>query len=193
MRRAFTLVEALAATALGAMLMFAALSTLRSLAGDLATATSARGRSATAQEAALDAAFDLVGRDLRVAALARTSPSGIEMSGYGMLSTGTLRPTHTPAAVTYRVERVGTQSWLVREQTDLGSTNDHDRSVELVLPGVSSMKVVPVPPTAGSATGTDGLDGTPPQGVRVVFSLDAAREGENPGLPVTVEKVIRAR
>ena len=48
----------------------------------------------------------------------------LELSGYGALDPQTLTPTFRGAKVVYRLELLGNQSWLVREQTvvsDLGS------------------------------------------------------------------------
>ncbi len=111
-RKGFTMIELVAATALAALLFTVAVSVIRSL-----------GRISTGNELAQPvwtlAVRQQLDWDLANAVVFRQDNHGLTLAGYGSLDRKTLQSTHLQVTVVYSLRQIGSQSWLVREQSGL--------------------------------------------------------------------------
>lgn len=111
MRKAFTILEMLAATALAALLMLAVLHVIGSVG---------RTRAALARE--FDPAWraqvlETLRLDLTHSTGVRYEPNGVTLTGHAGLDRATLAPDHKPVTVAYGLATVAGRNWLYRRQT----------------------------------------------------------------------------
>ncbi len=135
-RNGFTLIEALAATALAAIMMTAVMSVVSAIArsdkasgGDVHDADW-RGR-----------VIQVIRRDLQHADEVQSLEDRVILTGYVSLDRETLKPTHRPAVVTYAINQYAGKSWLLRTQTDLESRSLHNAWTQVVCSGVRGLAV----------------------------------------------------
>jgi hypothetical protein len=138
MRRAFTILEMLAATALTALLMLAVFQVIGSI-----------GRTRAAMAKQPETGFwkadllDTLRRDLSNSTAVRYEAGGVTLTGHGALDRATLAPTDEPVTVTYGIATLAGRSWLYRLQTPrAGATRRPWR--ELVCADVTDFSVRPV-------------------------------------------------
>jgi prepilin-type N-terminal cleavage/methylation domain-containing protein len=152
MKRAFTLIEMLAATALSALLMVGLMrvvGTVR-LPGRSGQSPQAHNTS-EAHDRFLDA-VDLIQWDLVHARMIRLGQNTVTVEGYSSLQrtdrllggdrARVARP-HRPVRVRYFLRTVAGQTWLVRQQTDLDDPTSRNTWAELVACGVDRFEWVP--------------------------------------------------
>lgn len=156
----------MAATALAALLMIAVLAVTTSLArSGVVLSTAARADTWSA------GLIDLIRWDLLQAQSVQTGTSHLTLQGYSALAPRTLSPTHRPVSVSYQLQTIGKQSWLVRRQTNLDQLTSHNAGLELVCAGVASFELKALEENASG--GPEGA--SPPRGFRLlVRPVDAA-------------------
>lgn len=138
----FTLIEMLAALALGTLLMLAAMGVLRSLAP--------RPTTTSAEAAPAADVLRLVRWDLANARRFESSPDGVTLWGLGSLNPADMSPTHRPTVVRYRVgEFAGTAS-LLRSEEPLGAAMGQASGPQLICPGVLAFSIEPLPEADGA-------------------------------------------
>lgn len=180
MRKAFTILELLAATALTAVLMTAVLKVVGSL-----------GRSRAALALHADVApwradlFDTIRRDLSNSAQANFRPDGMVLIGHGAIDPATMSTIDQPVTVTYRLADVDGHCWLVRTQAARGGPTDAPAWSELLCPDVAAFTVRPV---GGLADATTAAGANANQTVPAVVLV---RLDETSGPPVTETLVLR--
>ncbi len=134
-RTGLTLVELLAALAIGALLAAAALSVTTTLARTEAVARRAH------ESAALEASLGrLLAADLLNAARFRETAEGFEVEALNALAADDLSPAHLPAVVTYEVDEVAGRPCLLRCQ----ASEFEPPLVELVAANVRAVRIEPV-------------------------------------------------
>ena len=157
MRRAFTILEMLAATALTALLMLAVLHVIGSV-----------GRSRAAMARQPDSAWranvlETLRLDLGHSTGVRFQPDGITLTGHAGLDPLTLAPDHQPVSVTYGITTLAGRSWLYRRQAPrAGSGRQQWR--ELLCVDVTTFSVRPVNAAAdrAEAGGDPEIEPLPP-------------------------------
>jgi prepilin-type N-terminal cleavage/methylation domain-containing protein len=171
MRKAFTLLELLACTALTALLMLAILKIVASLGASRAAL--ARQPQVEFWRADL---LDTLRRDLTNASQVRFQAGGITLVSHASLDPADLAFGHQPATVFYGVTTLHGRRWLVRRQSSRDTLSNTTPFVELLCPDVTDFSVrpatalvttadaVPVPPMV-----TVSIDG--PSGVVVNQTL----------------------
>jgi hypothetical protein len=135
-RRAFTILELLAATALTALLMAAILHVVGSLG--VTRATLARQGGGAAVDSGM---LDQLRRDLTNATAAAFARGSMTLTSHESLDPATLNSSHEPVNVTYEVASIHGRRWLVRRQTS--RTAGESRLTELVCPDVAAFTVRP--------------------------------------------------
>ena len=136
MRRAFTLVELLAATALSAVLMLAVLQVI----GSIGRSRPARGDTDLSQR---DDLVELLRRDLSQSTSIRFGSNEVTLTGHSAIEPGTRALSHQPVTVTYVVMTIGGRSWLVRRQIARNGRSMDAPYIELVAPDVSRLEIQP--------------------------------------------------
>jgi len=135
MKRGFTLVEMLAASAMAALLLVTVLVVISSLG---------RERRAMAERSKVQTPPDLteiIRWDLVNARSIGTVRGVVTLSGFGTLDPDSLAPTpHRPVEVVYEVRRAAGKSWLVRRQR--APDNFDLSSTELVCSGVAGLSII---------------------------------------------------
>lgn len=166
-RSAFTLIELLAATALAALLLAAGFRVIGSLGRARAVlARQEQSRTYVAET------LDLLRWDLANARYMKSSPGELTLTGYGSLDPQTFAPRHRPVTVRYRLAAPGEapgeadggvgatggggRAWLVREQIDLDSSTNRNRSSALVCAGVAGFEVSPAAEPGAAAAAANG-------------------------------------
>ena len=165
MRRAFTILELLAATALTALLMVAVLHVISSLG---------RSRAALARQPDAGAwrsdLLDTLRRDLSNATAADFRQDGITLVGHGALDRATLAHIHEPVTVIYGLSVIHNRRWLVRTQSPRGGLSNEAPWSELLCPDVSAFTVQPA--TSIVLAPVDPAEnGTPDKNVPAVVSV----------------------
>lgn len=174
MRPAFTLIEQLAAVALASLFMLAAMAVLGGVARDRARL----GRDATVD---LRRVADLLESDLGQARRMKSGSRGVTLSGFGSMDSRMV-PSHRPVRVEYRIETNGDVSRLLRLQTSLDVSGNHDTRADWVTDGVARIEVTPIgpkqkPSTQPAADLFDASEGAPvPDVVRLTLT-PAAPDG----------------
>jgi hypothetical protein len=148
MRRAFTILELLAATALTALLMAAVLHVVGAIGASRAVL--ARHADAGAWRADL---LDLVRRDMTNASKVTFRDDGLILSGRAALDAGTLELRHEPVTVVYGLSLIDGRSWLVRRQSPREGLSHAAAWAELICPDVSGFVV-------RRASSTPGVNGS---------------------------------
>jgi prepilin-type N-terminal cleavage/methylation domain-containing protein len=145
MRRGFTLVEMLAATALSAVLLVTMLAVIASLGRER------RAAAATNRAEVPPGVVELIRWDLVNARELNGEAGRVTLSGYGALDPDALAPLgHRPIEVVYEVRRAAGRSWLVRRQR---AGQDEDLSSdELVCADVADLLITPLEATDELAT-----------------------------------------
>ncbi len=145
-RRGFTLIEALAATALAAIMMTAVMTVISALAHDDSQAVNDSKRESWQQRM-----IELVEQDLRYSDSVLDQGDGVLMTGHLSLDQDTLKPTHRPVEVMYHTRKYADKSWLIRSQTDLESRALDNSWSEVVCSGVRAIKVMNAQQSTSSA------------------------------------------
>ena len=146
--RAFTTVELLVATALSVTLMVGLLRVVGAVQQDVARL---KNHSSNDWSIAL---VEALRRDLVHAQTISQNEIGLTLVGYGSLdrrgfrikkedAISDLSSGHQPVRVTYRIEKEGSHSWLVRQQTDLDVLSNRNTWSELVCTGIDSFRLEP--------------------------------------------------
>ena len=135
-RRAFTLIELLAASALAAMLVLVLFQVIGSLGRTRAALD--RKESAAAHEPWKSDLLDMLRWDLANATERRLEPGRVTLAGHGSLDRRSLAAGHEPTAVIYELERRGSRSVLVRRQIDARAWS------ELLCADVTAFTVEPL-------------------------------------------------
>src|SRR5260221_9614580 len=152
MRRAFTILELLAATALTALLMLAVFHVVATLGASRAAL--ARQPDTGAVRADL---LDTVRRDLAGATQVSFRTNGMTLTGHGSLDRSTLAARQEPVTVAYDLATLGGRSWLVRRQSSRGGLSNQAGWTELLRPDVARFSVVAAA-IVGVASGNSALD-----------------------------------
>lgn len=152
MKRAFTLIEMLAATALSALLMVGLMRVIGTVRSPGRSEPSIRDRNASEAPDRLQDAADLIQWDLVHARTIRWGQNTVTLEGYGSLQRADrlseddfsrgARP-HRPVRVRYFLRTLAGQTWLVRRQTDLDDPTNRNTWAELVARGVARFEGVP--------------------------------------------------
>jgi prepilin-type N-terminal cleavage/methylation domain-containing protein len=136
MRRGFTILEMLVATALTAVLLAAVFQVIGSLG---------RSRAALARQADNSAwksdLLETLRRDLINSIAVSFRANGITLSGHSALQQNTLACDHLPVTVNYGLVNIHGRSWLVRTQAPRGGLSNESGWTELVCPDVSTFTV----------------------------------------------------
>ena len=149
--KALTLVEMLAAIAIVGLLSAAALR----VTGNLAR--TGRNVQTRADDNALTAGLEnLLAGDVTGALKYRKASEGLELKTMCILDDKDLEIRHLPATVSYRVQKVGDDNWLIRTQYIEGRR----KTARLVCKGVSKVSLVA---TVGSAGRSGKWKSMPPQ------------------------------
>lgn len=164
MRRAFTTVELLAATALTAVLMVAVLHVIGSIGRNRAALMRQQG-----PDPAHAAVLDALRWDLTHARSARFAPGRLTLSGYGAADRDTLAPRHLPATVVYEAVTVAGRRWLVRRQAPRDALAGRGEWSELLCADALRFTAEPARPPQGG-TARAATRGVPPA-VRVRIDL----------------------
>jgi len=147
MKRAFTTIELLVATALAVMLMAGVLSVVGSIRLDPAAS---EPRSGGAWPSAV---VDLLRLDLTHAKSMQQRGNTLTLVGYSSLFHEAFEigerpdskpPQHRPVTIEYSVKNDGVHSWLVRRQTNLDELTNRNTWSELVGCGVLSFQLKPI-------------------------------------------------
>ena len=136
MRRAFTILELLAATALTALLMAAVLHVVGAIGASRATL--ARQTDTAAWR---DDLLDVLRRDMTNASKVTFGADGMTLTGHGALDAGTLEFSHEPVTVVYGLSVIDGRSWLVRRQAPRDGLSHTPAWAELVCPDVTGFVV----------------------------------------------------
>jgi hypothetical protein len=133
MRRAFTILELLAATALTALLMVAVLHVVGAIGAS---------RAALARQADVGAwradLLDLLRRDMTNATKVSFRPDAMALTARGALDPGTLEFRHEPVTVVYGLSVIDGRHWLVRRQSPRDGLSNSPAWAELVCPDIAS-------------------------------------------------------
>ncbi len=169
MRRGFTIIELLAASALAALLTLAGFRVIASI--NRSNAAMAKQESIAPDTAVI---IELLRRDLVHARYIKAARNTLSLAGHGGVSPADYSATHLPALIVYRVQRVGSRPWLVREQGSLVPGRPRAPWMELVWPGVATLEFQSLAPAETSAVAGIGIDRPPgfaaaPSRVRLVI------------------------
>jgi len=138
MRRAFTILEMLAATALTVLLMAAVLVVI----GTLGPSRAALDRQAQGGAWRADL-LEMLRYDLSNATSVSFRSDGMTLSGHGALDRNTLVRRHEPVTVNYELANIHGRNWLVRSQAWREGWSSEPRWSELLCPDVSGFMVRP--------------------------------------------------
>jgi len=138
-RRAFTILELLAATALAALLMLAVFHVVGTLGASRAAVAATSGNGATVRGDLLDT----LRRDLAGATQVSFRANGMTLTGHGSLDRATLLARQEPVLVDYGLVVIGGRRWLVRRQGPRDGLSRAPAWTELVRPDVVGFSVRP--------------------------------------------------
>ena len=138
MRKAFTLLELLACTALTALLMLAILKIVASLGASRA----AMARQPQVQPWRADL-LDTLRRDLNNASQISFQAGGITLVSHASLDPADLTLGHQPATVVYGLTTLHGRTWLVRRQSPRDALSNTAPFAELLCPDVTAFSVRP--------------------------------------------------
>ncbi len=139
MRRAFTLLELLAATALSALLMVAVLHVLGTIGRDRRTMAARRGPQVWRADL-----LDGFRRDLTGSTGVRYGNNTLVLTGQAALDRRTFAPRDEPVTVIYRLAMLHGRSWLTRRQEARNARGNESSWMELLCPDVAAFLVRPV-------------------------------------------------
>ena len=166
MRRAFSILELLAATALAALMMLAFLHVIGSV-GRTRAAMARRG----GDEAWKADLLETLRRDLVNATGIRYDGGRVTLTGHAALDRATLAPGHEPVAVTYGVRSVGGRGWLFRRQAPRDGFSAGPAWEELVCPDVTGFSLRPATTLQAAALTAKGPDEPQPLPPAVVVEM----------------------
>ena len=151
MKRAFTLIEQLAAIALAGLFMLAALSVL----GSVARAT--RSVPEQTDGPPINHVIELIRHDLMQSERIRTSENRLTLVGFASLDPRTMAPTHRPCRIEYRVVRGDGVPRLIRRQTDLDVLGNQAHWEQTVCADIAGIRLrfVSAPPTPTTRPATE--------------------------------------
>ena len=135
MKRGFTLIEALASTALAALLMLAGVSVVASLGRSRAILTRDAARTEIRE------VVEMIRFDLANARWIKARANHVTLTGFGGLDPRTLAPNHRPVRIIYTLKKTGSQTWLVREQAGLDAPSSGNGWSELICAGVEKFSI----------------------------------------------------
>ena len=147
MRKAFTLLELLACTALTALLMLAILKIVASLGASRA----ALARQPQVEPWRADL-LDTLRRDLTNASEVTFRPDGVTLVSHAWLDPEDMTLGHEPATVVYGLSALHGRTWLVRRQSPRDTLSNTTPFAELVCPDVTSFSVRPAGAFANTST-----------------------------------------
>lgn len=175
-RRAFTLIEVVAATALTALLLSAVLATIRSLARDHAVAA-APGQ--PVDDAGVEAALcRLVEQDLLNASSVVLGRGRLTVVGRSDEVMPHADGGQRETVVVYGVEDAGGRRWLVRRRAVNSARSGRRWTAELVCADVASFQVEPLwPPASSSGDVSAPGRGGVARGYRVLLVWAGPRPG----------------
>jgi hypothetical protein len=145
MRKAFTILELLAATALTALLMVAVLHVV----GTIGASRAALARQADAGAWRADL-LDQLRRDLTNASKVSFGQNSMTLAGHGALDARTLELRHEPVTVVYGLSVIDGRSWLVRRQAPRDGLSNAPAWGELICPDITGLAIVRVNGPAGA-------------------------------------------
>lgn len=157
MTRAFTLIELLAALVLASMLSLVLLTVTARINDGLAESEQLNLNTRPADQGFIA----MLRHDLTHAQSVETVADDIVITGFGGLDRVTLRPTHRPVRVTYRLVRDANRATppvLVREQFEFDNRTNRESWIELVAVGIESVRLRGAGGT-GPATGDPSATG----------------------------------
>jgi hypothetical protein len=167
MRKAFTILELLAATALTALLMVAVLQVIGSI-GRTRAAMSRQSADGPWKADLLDA----LRRDLVNSSGIRYEANAVTLTGHAALDPLTLDPVHEPVVVTYGVTTRANRTWLYRRQAPRDGFRGSPAWSELLAPDVARFTLRPATDLP-VATGPPTREGdAPPVPRAVLVELD---------------------
>ncbi len=171
MRRGFTLIEALASSALAALLMLAGVSVIASLGRSRATLTRDESRTD------VRGVVEMIRFDLANARRIKARPNHVTLTGFGGLDERSLAPHQRPVRITYILKKTGSQTWLVREQVELNTPANGNRWTELICAGVETFSIEPIE-GSGALTAKSRAEVLLPSRVRLLI-VPAVPNGPN--------------
>ena len=139
MRRAFTLLELLAATALSALLMVAVLHVLGTIGRDRRTMAANPGPQVWRADL-----LDTVRRDLAGSTGVRNGNNALTLTGQAALDRRTLAPRDEPVTVTYSLTTLHGRTWLTRRQASRNGRGNESAWMELICPDIVAFSVRPI-------------------------------------------------
>jgi hypothetical protein len=158
MRRAFTILELLAATALTALLMAAVLHVVGAIGASRAALARHAGAGAGAWQTDL---IDLVRRDMTNASKVTFRADGMTLTSHAALDAGTREFQHEPVTVVYGLSVIDGRSWLVRRQSPREGLSHGPAWAELICPDVTGFVVRRASSTAGVNASSLAVVGMP--------------------------------
>jgi len=161
-KRAFTLIELMAASVLTALLMIVVFHIVGSMARRQAVL---ERQERTSGGGWPDGVVELIRSDLQQTRAFASSENQWTLTGSCSIDPVALESDPQPVTVTYAVESLGGRSWLVRQQARRGSRATENRWPELVCADVASFELEP-------------LD--EPEIARLMARADAGRGGGKP-------------
>ena len=147
MRKAFTLLELLASTALAALLMLAILKVVASLGASRA----ALARQAQVQPWRTDL-VETLRRDLSNASQITFGPDSVTLINHASLDSLDVTLGHQPVTVVYGLSTLHGRRWLVRRQSSRDSSASPSAFAELLCSDVTSFNIHPAGAIAASRT-----------------------------------------
>jgi hypothetical protein len=136
MRRAFTILELLAATALTALLMLAVLHVIGSLGASRVTLASHAGAAAWRSDL-----LDTLRRDLVNSSQATFQKDQMTLTGHAALDRATLALHHQPVTIVYGLATIHGRTWLVRRQSSRDGSSNQGVWAELLCPDITGFTV----------------------------------------------------
>lgn len=182
MRRAFTLLELLAATALSALLMVAALHVLATLFLDRRTMAQRPGPQVWRADL-----LDTIRRDLTGSTGVQYGTNKLVLTGHAALDRDTLAPRDEPVTVSYEIAMLHGKPWLTRRQAARNARNSAGPWIELLCPDVVGFSVRP----GVAELGTGPLSGTPADAAQAVPASVVVRIETAGQTPVEETLVLR--
>lgn len=154
-RRAFTLIELVAASALAAMLVLVLFQVIGSFGRTrMALDRSAAEHASAAQDPWKSDMLDMLRWDLANSTERKLEPGRVTLTGHGSLDLRTLASGHMPVVVTYEFERRGGRGFLVRRQAG------EQAWTELLCADVTGFSVEQASRARGNAPARVRVDGT---------------------------------
>lgn len=147
MRRAFTLLELLAATALSALLMVAVLNVLAAVGRDRRAMAERPGPQVWRADL-----LDTVRQDLAGSTGIRYGNNAVFLTGHAALDRETLAPRDEPVMVSYGIALLHGRTWLTRRQAARNARGGEGSWMELLCPDVTAFSVRPGAAEFGAGT-----------------------------------------